>query len=163
MHLENKNALLGLFYREASPEEEQKLRRHLASCEDCREYMKNLQQMDSMFSHWQDERPLPETFDRVLEKIPAAQPQFIHARPVISARPIFNIVFALVSILLFIYFVQSKISMLPAWQSLEKFWVIQAIGSFGFVALAFFGIGTFIALSLAPILYFDLNKRALRI
>ena len=163
MHLENKNALLSLFYREVSPQEEQNLRHHLASCEDCRGYMKQLQQMDSTLNHWQDERPLPQTFDTILKTIPAAQPQFIHARPVISAKPIFNIVFALVSILLFIYFVQSKISMLPVWQSLEKFWVIQTIGSFGFVALAFFGIGTFIALSLAPILYFDLNKRALRI
>jgi hypothetical protein len=163
MHLENKNALLSLFYREVSPQEEQKLRHHLASCEDCRQYMNHLHQMGSALSHWQDERPSPKTFDKILEKIPAAQPQFIHARPVISARPIFNIAFALISILLLIYFVQSKISMLPAWQSLEQFWVIQTIGSFGFVALAFFGIGIFIALSLAPILYFDLNKRALRI
>jgi len=62
-----------------------------------------------------------------------------------------------------IYFVQSQISVLPLWQSLAQSWVIQALGSFGFVALVFFGAGTFITLSLAPILYFDLNKRTLHI
>ncbi|MDZ7344898.1 MAG: hypothetical protein ONA90_10345 [candidate division KSB1 bacterium] len=163
MHIENQNALLSLFYREATPEEAQTLRRHLIFCEECREYMKHLQQMDSALSRWQDERPLPETFDRIMEKIPAAQPLVIPARPVHSPRPIFNIAFALASILLLIYFVQSKISTLALWQGLEQFWVIQTIGRFGFVALAFFGIGTFIALSLAPILYFDLNKKALSI
>jgi hypothetical protein len=52
---------------------------------------------------------------------------------------------------------------LPLWPSLAKLWIVQTLGSFGFVALAFLGIGAFITLSLAPILYFDLNKRTLHI
>jgi hypothetical protein len=59
--------------------------------------------------------------------------------------------------------VQSQISALPLWQTFEQYWFIQSLGSFGFVALAFFGIATFVTLSLAPILYFDLNKKALHI
>jgi len=160
---ENRDALLSLFYHEASPPEEQKMRQHLASCEDCREYMQVLSRMNTALSHWQDEKPLSDTFDRILANIPPEQPRAIYVKPGISARPIFNIAFALISILLLIYFVQSQISALPLWQSLAQYWIVQALGSFGFVALAFLGIGTFITLSLAPILYFDLNKRALHI
>jgi len=160
---ENKDELLRLFYHEAAPPEEQKARQHLAGCEDCREYMRFLTGMNSALCQWQDEKPLPDTFDRILASIPPEQPRAIYVRPAISARPIFNIAFAMISILLLIYFVQSQISVLPLWQSLAQSWVIQALGSFGFVALVFFGFGTFITLSLAPILYFDLNKRTLHI
>jgi predicted anti-sigma-YlaC factor YlaD len=160
---ENKDTLLSLFYHEASPQEEQRARQHLASCEDCREYMQVLGRMDSALGHWPDARPLPETFDRILANIPPEQPRAVYVKPAVSARPIFNIAFAMISILLLIYFVQSRISALPFWQSLEQYRIVQALGSFGLVALAFLGIGTFITLSLAPILYFDLNKRALHI
>jgi len=160
---ENKDELLRLFYREAAPPEEQKARQHLAVCADCREYLRFLTGMNSALSQWQDEKPLPGTFDRILADIPPEPMKAIYARPAISARPIFNIAFAMLSILLLIYFVQSQISMLPLWRSLAQSWVIQALGSFGFVALVFFGVGTFITLSLAPILYFDLNKRTLHI
>jgi hypothetical protein len=160
---ENKDTLLSLFYHEASLQEEQRTREHLAACEDCREYMQVLSRMNLALSRWQDEKPLPDTFDRILANIPTEQPAVIYARPAISARPIFNIAFALLFILLLIYFVQSRITMLPIWRTFEQYWFIQAFGSFGFVALAFLSIGTFITLSLAPILYFDLNKKALHI
>lgn len=160
---ENKDTLLSLFYHEASPQEEQRARQHLASCEDCREYMQVLSRMNLALSHWPDEKPLSSTFDRVLANIPPEQPRAMYVRPAISARPIFNIAFAMISILLVIYFVQSRISAFPLWQAFEQYWIVQALGSFGFVALAFLGIGTFITLSLAPILYFDLNKKALHI
>jgi predicted anti-sigma-YlaC factor YlaD len=160
---ENKDALLSLFYHEASPPEEQRARQHLAACEECREYMQFLQRMNSTLSHWQNERPWPDTLDRILANIPAEQPRELYVKPTISARPIFNIAFAMISILLLIYFVQSQISALPVWQSLAQHWIVQTVGSFGFVALVFLGIGTFITLSLAPILYFDLNKRRLHI
>lgn len=160
---ENKDELLRLFYQEVSPLEEQNLRQHLAACENCREYMRFLNQMYSTLSHWQDEQPLAGTFDRILANIPAAQPKAIYVRPAVSARPIFAIAFALAFMVLLIYFVQSRVSLLPFWASWSQHWLVQALGNFGFVALAFFALGTFITLSLAPILYFDLNKRTLHI
>ena len=160
---ENKDTLLSLFYHEASPPEEQRARQHLAACEECREYMRDLSRMNLALGQWPDEKPLAGTFDRILANIPPEQPRAIYVRPVISARPIFNIVFAMISILLLIYFVQSRVSALPFWQSFEQYWIVQALGSFGLVALIFLGLGTFVTLSLAPILYFDLNKRALHI
>jgi predicted anti-sigma-YlaC factor YlaD len=160
---ETKDTLLSLYYHEVSPQEEQRARQHLAACEDCREYMQVLGRMNLALGQWPDEKPLPGTFDNILANFPPEQPRAIYVRPAISARPIFNIAFAMISILLLIYFVQSRVSALPFWQSVEQYWIVQTLGSFGLVALAFLGLGTFITLSLAPILYFDLNKRALHI
>lgn len=160
---ENKDTLLSLFYQEISSPEERKIREHLASCAECREYMRLLHQMNLTLNQWPEARPLPNTFDHILANIPPERLRASYVRPRTSARPIFNIAFAMLSILLLIYFVQSEVSMLPIWQSLSQYWIVQALGSFGFVALAFLGIGTFITLALAPILYFDLNKRTLHI
>jgi predicted anti-sigma-YlaC factor YlaD len=157
----NEDALLSLFYGEVSQTEEQHLRQHLASCEDCREFMKLLQRMNKALNRWPEERPLPDTCDRILAAIPPEQPRRRLVRTTISPLPIFNIAFAMLFMLLLIYFAQSRISLLPIWHSLAQYWIFQALGSFGFVALIFFGIGSFITLSLAPILYFDLNKKTL--
>lgn len=160
---ENKDTLLSLFYQEFPALEEQKIREHLADCADCREYMRVLNRMNVTLSQWPETKPAANTFERILANIPPERLRASFVKPAVSARPIFNIAFAMLSILLLIYFVQNEISMLPLWQSLAPSWIFQVLGSFGFVALLFFGIGTFITLSLAPILYFDLNKKTLHI
>ena len=161
MRHKNEDALLSLFYGEASPLEEQHLRQHLAGCEDCREYMQLLQRLNLALNRWPEEKPLVDTCDRILAIFPSEQPRGRYVRAPVSARPIFNIALAMIFILLLIYFAQSQISLLPVWRSLAQYWIIQALGSFGFVALIFFGIGSFLTLALAPILYFDLNKKTL--
>ncbi len=159
----NKNSLLKLFYREASPQEESELRKHLTTCKECQNYMQFLNRMGATLDKLPEERPLPNTFEKIMENIPVKQPRTVFARPTISAAPFFKIAFSMVFIVLLIYFVQSKISLLPIWDSLQKFWLVDAIGSFGLMMLIFFIVGTFITLSLAPILYFDINRKALRL
>jgi len=159
----NKNSLLKLFYKEASPQEESELRKHLTTCKECQNYMQFLNRLGATLDKLPEERPLPNTFDNIMENIPVKQPRTVFARPTISAAPFFKIAFSMVFIVLLIYFVQSKISLLPIWDSLQKFWLIDAIGSFGLMMLIFFIVGTFITLSLAPILYFDINRKALRL
>ena len=156
--------LLKVFYGEASADEERDARKHLADCEDCRGYLQLLNQLGMELDRVPEEQPLPETFDLIMNNIPVEQPKVSFVRkPVVSALPFFQIAFSLLFIVLSIYFVESKISLLPIWSTLQESWLIQTIGSFGFVMLVFFAIGTFITLSLAPILYFDINKKALRI
>lgn len=159
----NKNSLLKLFYREASPQEESELRKHLTTCKECQNYMQFLNRMGATLDKLPEERPLPNTFEKIMENIPVKQPRTVFARPTISAAPFFKIAFSMVFIVLLIYFVQSKISLLPIWDSLQKFWLVDAIGSFGLMMLIFFIVGTFITLSLAPVLYFDINRKALRL
>lgn len=160
---ENKDTLLARFYHEVPPPEAQKIREHLAACEDCRKYMHLLSQMNFALNQWPEAKPLPDTFDRILANIPPERWHVPYVKPAVSARPIFNIAFAMIAILLLIYFVQSRMSQLPFWAALEQNWLVQTLGSFGFVALVFFVVGAFVTLSLAPILYFDLNKRTLHI
>jgi hypothetical protein len=45
--------------------------------------------------------------------------------------------------------------LLPIWESLEKIWIVETIGSFGVVTILFFLVGSFVTLTLAPILLFD--------
>lgn len=163
MHPKNKNTILSLFYGETSESEAKRIRHHLQSCEGCREYFQLLQQMSAAFEQWQDEQPEPHTFDKIMANIPQEQPKMVRLKPTFSARPFFNIAFGLMFILLSIYFVQSRLAMLQLWQALEKLWIFDLLGSFGFVAMMFFAIGAFLTLALAPVLYFDLHRRALRI
>ncbi len=163
MSHQNKNAILSLFYHECTQQEESKLRDHLTGCEDCREYLNELKQMDFILKYSQDEQPLPGTIDKILANIPAERPRVAPARPEMSALPFFRIGFVMIFILSLIYLVQDRISMQPFWQSMQEIWVIQTVGSFGFVAFLFLCAGTFITLALAPILYFDVNKNAIRL
>ena len=163
MHPENKNAILSLFYGEAPAQEAQRTRQHLQSCEGCRGYLQLLQQMSDTFDQWPDEQPAPDSFDQIMANIPQERPRIMRLQPAFSARPFFNIAFSLLFILLSIYFVQSRLAAQPIWQALEKLWIFDVLGSFGFVALLFFAIGSFLTLALAPVLYFDLHRKALRI
>ena len=159
---QNRNAILSLFYHELSLQQEHKLRDHLTACEDCREYLNELKQMASILKHSQDELPLPGTFDKILANIPVEKPKVVFTKPGLTPLPFFQIGFAMIFILSLIYFVQDKISMQPFWWSLQENWVIQTVGSYGFVAFLFLCFGTFITLALAPILYFDIHKRTIR-
>ncbi len=159
---ENKNTLTDYFYKEVSEAEAARVRNHLSKCEICRAYLVTLQDVEYKLNQVQDERPVTGTFDKIMARIPTERPRVVLRRPTVTPGPIFQIAFSLIFILLFIYFVQSKISLLPAWQSWQEYWVIETFGSFGFVALMFLGIGTFISLSMAPVLYFlSHNKRVL--
>lgn len=158
MNHENKNLLLTLYYHEGTEREEKKIEAHVRSCESCQEYLKIMKQTDELLNQWHDEQPLPQTLDLILSSISSTELKPIQASPAISAKPILQIAFSLGIILTLLFFAQSKISLLPIWQSLERWWLVQAIGSFGVVTILFFCIGTFITLSLTPILVFKSNK-----
>jgi hypothetical protein len=158
MNHENKNQLLTLFYHEGTEREEKKIASHVRACESCQEYLKIVKQTDELLNQWRDEQPLPQTLDLILANVSSTELKPIQARQVFSATPILQIAFSLGIILTLLYFVQSKISLLPIWHSLERWWLVQAIGSFGVVTILFFCIGTFITLSLTPILVFKTNK-----
>jgi len=89
----NKNSLLKLFYKEASPQEESELRKHLTTCKECQKYMQFLNRMGATLDKLPEERPLPNTFEKIIENIPVKQPRTVFARPTISAAPFFKIAF----------------------------------------------------------------------
>ncbi len=162
MKHESKNTLVQIFYHEASPEEEQRAQEHLAACASCREYVEVLRRMETRLSHWPDAKPAPETFARVLARLPRTKPRVSYAKPAIAIKPIFGLAFVLFGILLVLYFTRSMVVTLPLWSAYEQHWLAQTLGGAGLLLAIFFGFGTFIRLALAPILYFDAHKSSLQ-
>lgn len=149
----NKNNILALFYHEATERDEKKLMSHIQQCESCQEYLETLNRAEQLLNKLPDETPLPETFYVIMENISPIKVSPIEVRPGFSIKPIMQIAFSLALILISIYIVQIKISLLPFWQSLKGWWFVQAFGGFGIVTILFFCIGTFFTLALTPILF----------
>ena len=144
--------MLALFFHEGTLRQEKKISAHIQYCQSCQAYLKTLNQADQVLIQLPIEQPLPQTFDLIVAKISPIEIKPMLAQPVFSNMPILHLTSALALILISIYLVQMKISLLPFWQSLKQWWFVQAFGSFGIVTLLFFCIGTFITLSLTPIL-----------
>ena len=51
------------------------------------------------------------------------------------------------------FFIQTRITLLPIWKSIEDMWLVQIFGRFGITTILFFTISTFITLSLTPFLF----------
>ena len=151
----NKNRLLEYFYKEGSDQEILKTREHLHSCLQCQGYLKSLENTATFLDQLQEEKPEPKTFNLILDEIKPVQQKPIREKQFFLAFPYFQIALSIPFILAIIYFLQSRLSLLPIWESLEKVWIVQTIGSFGVVTILFFLVGSFITLTLAPILLYD--------
>jgi len=153
----NKNSLVSHFFHEQNKVEEERTRKHVQSCGRCQNYLNGIEQIDQALHEWKDEKPLPHTFDRILEDIPVSSKP-APARTMLPLTPILQIAFSIVCIVVIIYIIQTQIHLLPFWENLQKLAVIEVVGSFGFVAIIFFSIGTFVTFCLAPIMLFDAQK-----
>ncbi len=154
----NLNALLKLHFREGTEREIHKIQNHVSICESCRDYLSELEKTECMLHQWKDEKPSAQSLDIIIHQISEGSPVTITRKPSFSFWPMINIAFSLVCVLALAYFVQSKITLLSIWQTIESNWFVQAVGSFGCVLVLFFAVGSFIALSIAPILLFDSQK-----
>ncbi len=148
----NKNDILDLFFHEGTRRKQKKILHHMRHCQSCQQYFKMISQTDQFLLRMPIEQPLPQSFDLIVANISPERVKSVAVRPAISSKPILHIFMALALILISIYFVQMKVSFLPVWQSLKQWWFVQAFGSSGIVTLLFFCVGTFITLSLTPIL-----------
>jgi len=155
----NKNDLLSVYYNEeVRPGEKETILSHVESCQTCQNYIKTLHRVEDVLSTWQDEKPSSQILDNIMENISATQTRPVQSRQFIPIMPILQIAFSICFILALIYIIQSKIILSPIWQAIENFWFVETFGSFGFVLILFFCIGTFLTLSLTPIMILDLKK-----
>lgn len=151
----NKNLLLDLYFHESSEREARGIRKHVEQCSECREYLLTLEQTDHTLHRWKDEAPLPGTLDLIMEKIPQTQPRPVRTKPTLASAPFIKIVFSILAILAVISFVHEKITLFSFWETLQEWWFVKLIGSFGMTALLFFLIGAFITLISLPILLLE--------
>jgi len=151
----NKNTLITFYYQEATAREQKKVSAHIETCGDCQEYFQTLDKIGNKLTQLPDELPASFTFENIMTQISVEKPKTVHQPQLFLLKPVLNIAFSLIIILSALYLIQSKISLLPIWQLLSQYWIIQAIGSFGMILILFFCICSFITLSLAPILILE--------
>ena len=148
----NKNRLLEYFYKEGSALENQRIHRHLHDCRDCREYLQTLEQTSKMLNELPEHTPPAGTFDFMIKGMEVLPQKPVQKRQINSVLPYFQIALSVPFILAVLYYFQNELSLLPVWETLEKVWIIEKIGSFGLVAVMFFLAGSFITMALAPVL-----------
>ena len=148
----NKNRLLEYFYKEGSVSENQRIYKHLHDCHVCREYLQTLEQTSKILNELPEHTPDVDTFDIMIKGMDISSPKPVKKMQTNSVLPYFQIALSIPFILAVLYYFQNKLSLLPVWETLEKIWIIEKIGSFGLVAVIFFLVGSFITMALAPVL-----------
>lgn len=151
----NKSRLLEFYFQEASKNEMQEIREHINGCHLCQSDLQMLAKTTDILQTLSVENPEPKTVDLILAEIKPVKKKPIQAGLLSSAFPYFQIAFAIPFILAVIYFIQNQLSLSSLWTSLQKFWLIESMGSFGFVAVLFFLLGSFLTLTIAPMLLFN--------
>ena len=151
---ENRNMLLAFYNGELSTRQYQKTAEHIKTCPSCRKSLNALREVEVHLQVWPDESPLPDTFSTILAGLPSENPSLIRKTAPVPARAIFEIALAVFALLGLILLLRSRLELLPLWEPLQEFWLVQAIGSFGVALLLITIVGSFVSLAMAPILYF---------
>jgi hypothetical protein len=152
----NKNLLLDLYFQEISGKEEQKVRKHVEQCSECREYLLTLEQTNQSLHQWQNQSPLPHTLDIIMEKIPEKPASVNLAR---AAAPFIKIVASILAVLVVLVFLHNQVTHFSFWETLKEWWFVKLFGSFGVTAVLFFLLGTFITLAFSPVLILESQSR----
>jgi len=155
----NKNLLLDLYFHEISGKEEQKIRKHMEQCSECREYLMTLEQTNQSLHQWQDQSPLPHTLELIMGKIPEATPKPASVNLARAAAPFIKIVVSILAVLVVLVFLHQQITRFSIWETLQDWWFVKLFGSFGVTAVLFFLLGTFITLAFSPVLILETQSR----
>jgi uncharacterized integral membrane protein len=155
----NKNLLLDLYFHEISGKEEQKIRKHVEQCSQCREYLLTLEQTHQSLHQWQDQSPLPNTLDLILEKIPEPKPKPVSANLASAAAPFIKIVVSILAVLVVLVFLHNQVTHISFWGTLQEWWFVKIFGSLGVTAVLFFLLGAFITLAFSPVLILESQSR----
>jgi len=154
----NKNELAAFFYKEISIQRGKAVQRHLLTCPECRYYVAVLSRTAELLTSLPVESPAANSFEKIMSSIPKNRPQPSRVKSIIPVWPIFEFTIAIIMIIASIILFQNRLTETVIWNTLQQTWVIKTIGSYGFTAVIFFSIGSFITLALAPILYFESLK-----
>ena len=155
----NKNLLLDLYFHEISGKEEHKIRKHVEQCSQCREYLLTLEQTNQSLHQWQNQSPLPNTLELILEKLPEPEPKPASANLARAAAPFIKIVFSILAVLVVLVFLHHQVTHFSFWGTLQEWWFVKFFGSFGITLVLFFLLGAFITLAFSPVLILESKSR----
>lgn len=159
MICENKNQILDLYFHEGNIEEHPEIKEHIASCESCREYLGTLSRTMDMLSELEEEEPSKDLFNNILSEVSVSIPKPSKKRTGVELMPVLQIAFGEIFLFSIIYFIRIQITSMALWKTIEKCWIVESIGSVGLSVIIVLIAGSFITLSLAPILLMDSDKR----
>lgn len=154
----NKNEILDYYYNLDEPKKRIKVRKHIDSCKECKEYLDVLVETGQKLDMVSTEKPLTNTFDTIMNSINETPQVVSPAKKTFDSVPVLKIALTILFVLLGLYFLQSKMEFLNIWNSIERSWLVQTFGKYSFIIVAFFCIGSLITLALAPILFMQSNK-----
>lgn len=158
----NKNHLLTLYFHEGTKREERKIQMHVNQCKECRDYLLTLDSTNQTLHQWQDESPLANTWDLILAEIPGKKPVPALEKPTVPIRPILKIILSIGLLLVIVYFIHDKISILPFLQTVLESWPGRFLGSFGVTTVLVSLLGILATLSLVPVIILESQSKKYR-
>lgn len=159
MKCDNKHNLLDLYFLEGNENRHSDTKQHLEECEKCREYISSIKQTMAVLDKIDEEKPSPKVFENILAEVSVSVPQPVKRKPGVQLVPILQIAFGEIFLFAIIYFLKIQLTNAPIWKSIQNHWLIQSIGGVGLSVIIVLLVGSFITLSIAPVLLFESESR----
>ena len=159
MYCDNKNHLLDLYFLEGSEHKLDGLRRHLETCESCRDYYASIKNTMAALDKLGEEEPAEGVFDKILIEVSKSTPVPLRQKARASILPILQLAIGPIFLFGIIYFLNLKLPLLPFWEKISDYWMVQTIGTLGISTIIVLCIGTFLTLSFLPVLVFESRDR----
>ncbi len=148
----NRDRLLEYYYREAGEQEMKTIQDHVNVCPECTRYLNALEQTSGILSRLREEAPTVCVFDLIIKAHDPVPERLKAQKTTGSLVPYLKIAGAVSAVMALVFFFHDRVTLLPFWQIVNNLWLFQKIGTFGLMIMAFFLVGSFITMAMAPVL-----------
>ncbi|MFH1194982.1 MAG: hypothetical protein V1720_04680 [bacterium] len=155
MNCENKNNVLDLYFREGSESQRNATREHIEKCVVCQKYFAELKQTMGALDKLDDDQPSVKVFENIMADVSTSVPKPVKQKAGMPVVPILQIAFGQIFLFAVIYILNLKLTLAPFWNAIRDNWFVKSFGGYGIAVIIVLCIGSFISLSLAPILLFE--------
>ncbi len=152
MNCEYQNRLLDLYFSEANELELSEIREHVAGCDSCRSYLASINESLKILERLENEAPSENILNNILAKVLESKNKPDYSKLVIKNTSILKIVAGQLFLCTIIYLLKILLTQLHFWSLLQNNWLVQLLGNYGIAFIIFLIAGSFITLSIAPML-----------
>ncbi len=152
MDCKYQNRLLDLYFSEASELELSEIREHVAGCDNCRAYMTSIKETLKTLDQLENEVPSERILNKILAEAlePRNKPDYYKLG--IKRISILKIVACQIFLLPLIYLLKILLTQFHFWSSIQNNSLVLLFGNNGITFIIFLIAGSFITLSIAPML-----------
>lgn len=152
MNCEYQNRLLDLYFSEASELELSEIQEHVASCDNCRSYIASIKETLKILDQLENEAPSANILNNILAEVLESKNKPDYYKLVIKSTSILKIVVGQIFLCPLIYLLKIQLTQLRFWSLVQNNWLVQLLGNNGIAFIILLIAGSFITLSIAPIL-----------